>query len=96
MPGNHLVLENSQATSVHFYRVFSDMENLEMSGNFDARRKSQGKAREFLKYKKRQGKAREFCYVKFVFNQSEHPNFEKFPGEHAPRPPKQSRTHIRT
>ena len=34
-------MESSLFQSV-FYRVSSDLENLEMSGNFDARRKSQG------------------------------------------------------
>ena len=28
----------------------------------------------------------EFFHVKFIFSQSEHPNFEIFLGEHAPRP----------
>ena len=51
-------------------RVSSDLENLKISGNFDARTKCQGKVREF-------------CYVKFIFSQSEHPDFENFPGEHA-------------
>ena len=38
-------------------RVSSDLENLEMSGNFEARRKSQGTVREFKKEdKKSQGK----------------------------------------
>ena len=58
-----------------------------MSGNFDVRRKSQGKLGEFLENKKGQGKLREFCGVKFIFNQCEHPNFETFLGEHGPRPP---------
>ena len=35
------------------FRVSSDLGNLEMSGNFDARRKSQGKVKEF-------------CCVKFI------------------------------
>ena len=34
------------------HRVSSDLENLEMSGNFDASRKCQGKAREFSKNEK--------------------------------------------
>ena len=55
------------------YRVSSDLGNLEMSGNFDARRKSHGKVKEF-------------CCVKFIFSQFEHPNFENFLGEHAPDP----------
>ena len=33
-------------------------------------------------------KVREFCCKKFIFIQSEHPNFDNFLGEHAPRPPK--------
>ena len=53
--------------------VSSDLENLEMSGNFDARRKNQGKVSEF---KKKIRKAREFWCVKYIFSQSEHPNFE--------------------
>ena len=65
-------------------RVSSDLENLEMSGNFAARRKSQGKVREFLK---KTGKFREFCCVKSIFSQYEHPNFENFLGEHATRAP---------
>ena len=36
---------------------------------------------------KSQGKVREFCCLKFIFSQVEDPNFEKFLGEHAPRPP---------
>ena len=60
----------------------SDLENLEMSGNFGAR----GKVSEFFKNKK----VRDLCSVKFIFSKSEHPNFENFLGEHAPRPPKQS------
>ena len=35
---------------------------------------------EFLENKKSQGKVRKFCYVKFIFSQSEHPNFENFLG----------------
>ena len=68
-------------------RVSSDLENLEMSGNFDARRKSLEKVREFLKNKKSQEKVKEFCCMEFIFSQSEHPNFENFLGEHAPGPP---------
>ena len=49
--------------------VSSDLENLEMSGNFDVRRKSQG-----------------ILFCENQFYQSEHPNFENFLGEHAPRP----------
>ena len=45
-------------------RVSSDLENLEMSGNFDARRKSQGIVRQFFKKTK---KVREFYCVKFIF-----------------------------
>ena len=52
-------------------RVSSDLENLEMPGNVEAMRKSQGKVREF-------------CCVKLIFSQYEHPNFENFLGEHAP------------
>ena len=68
-----------------------------MSGNFDARRKvrelmsgnfdTRRKFREFLQNKEDQGKVREFCFVKSIFNQSEHPNFENFLGEHATRLP---------
>ena len=61
------------------YRVSSDLKNLEkleMSGNLDAKRKSQQNVREFC--------------VKFIFSQYEHPNFENFRPEHAPRPPEQS------
>ena len=58
-------------------RVSSDLENLEMSGNFEARRKRQGTVREFKKEdKKSQGKVRELCCVKFIFGSSEHPSFE--------------------
>ena len=53
-----------------FIRVSNHLENLEMSGNFDAKIKSQGI----------------FCCAKFIFSQSEHPNVETFPGEHALRP----------
>ena len=53
----------------------SDLENLEMSGNFDAERK----VREFMKKTK---KVRDFCCKKFIFSQSEHPNFESFLVEH--------------
>ena len=45
---------------------------------FRCKVKSQGKVREFFKNKKSQGKVREFCCVKFIFSQSEHPNFENF------------------
>ena len=31
---------------------------------------------------------KEFCCKKFMFSQSEDPNFENFLGEHIPRPPK--------
>ena len=55
-------------------KVSSDLENPEMSGNFDARRKSQGIVRKF------------YC-MKFIFSQSEHPHFENFLGDHAPRAP---------
>ena len=69
-------------------RVSSDLENLEMSGNFEARRKSQETVRELKKEdKKSQGKVRELCCVKFIFGSSEHPNFENFLREHTPRPP---------
>ena len=54
--------------------------NLEMPGNLDTRRKRQG-------IFKKTRKVREFCCVKFIFGQSEHPNFENFLGEHASRPP---------
>ena len=50
---------------MHLYRfkcrVSSDLENLEnleMSRNFDARRKSQGKVREFKKKQRKSGKSR--------------------------------------
>ena len=59
-------------------RVSSNLENLEMLGNFDARKK----VREFLKNKKGQGNVKEFCCVKFLFSQSEHTNFESFLGVH--------------
>ena len=42
---------------------------------------------EFLKNKKSQEKVREFCCVIFVFSQTEHPKFENFLEEHAPRLP---------
>ena len=44
---------------------------------------------------KSHGKVREFCCLKFIFSQVEDPNFEIFLREHAPRPPKWSRTHGR-
>ena len=68
-------------------RVSSNLENLEMLGNFNARRESHGKVKEFLKTRRSQGKVKEFCCVKSIFSQSEHPNFENFLGEHASRPP---------
>ena len=43
------------------------LENLEMSGSFNARRKSPGIDRRFY-------------WVKFIFSQSEHPNLENFLG----------------
>ena len=60
-------------------RVSSDLENLEMLGNFDAKRNSQG-------ILKKTRKVSEFCCVKFIFSQSGNPNFENFLGEHVPRP----------
>ena len=39
-------------------------------------------------------KVREFCCLKFIFSQVEDPNFENFLGDHVPRPPKWSRTHV--
>ena len=50
-------------------RVSSDLENPEISGNFEARRKSQGTVRELKKKKTRKvrEKLREFCCVKFIF-----------------------------
>ena len=48
------------APLVFTYRVSSDLENLEMSGNFDARRKSQGKIGEFLRSKESQEKSGNF------------------------------------
>ena len=62
----------------------SDLENLEMSGNFDASRKSQGVLK---KNKKSQGKDREICCVKFIFSQPEVSNFKNFLGEYAPKFP---------
>ena len=53
--------------------VSSDLENLdnlEMSGNVDARREVQGIVRKF-------------CCVKFIFSQSDYPNFLNFLWEHA-------------
>ena len=64
------------------YRVSSYLENLEMSRNFNARRRSQGRVKEF-------------CCVKFIFSQSEHLNSEHFLRENAPDHPKQSLTYIR-
>ena len=77
-------------TRSKLYIVSSDLQNLEMSGNFDAQRKSQG-------ISMHREKVREFCWVKSIFNQSEHPNFENFLGdqEHAPDPHKHSWAHIR-
>ena len=71
-------------------RVSSDLENVEMSGNFDAR-SSLGKVMEFFKI----GKIREFCCLKSIFSQSEHPNFQNFLRQRAPDPPKQPWIHIR-
>ena len=50
--GEFIVLANVEIGSCSIYRVSSDLENLEMPGNFDVRRKSQGKVREFLKTRK--------------------------------------------
>ena len=75
-------------------RVSSD---LEMSGNFDVRRKSQGISKNVKKRKSKKSRVK-FVFsqknrkskksrVKFVFSQSEHPNSENFLGAHTPRPP---------
>ena len=66
------------------YRVVTDLENVEKSGNLP---ESQGICL------KRQGicdriqKVREFCCLKFIFSQIEDTKFENFLGEHTPRPP---------
>ena len=57
-------------------RVFSGLEHLEMSGNFDASRKSQ----EIFETTRKSGKVTEFCCVKFIFSQSEHTDFKNFLG----------------
>ena len=57
--------DRKEPVMVYFpFRVSSDLENLEMSRNFDARRKSQG----IFKNREGQGKVREFCCVKFIFS----------------------------
>ena len=61
-------------------RVATDLENLEKSGNLKETSESQGIC-------DRIPKVREFCCLKFIFSQTEDPNFENFLGEHAPRPP---------
>ena len=48
------------APLVFTYSVSSDLENLEMSGNFHAKRKSQGKIRKFLRSKESQEKSGNF------------------------------------
>ena len=49
-------------------RVSSDLENLEMSGNFDASRKSQGKVWEFfLKNQEKSGKSQGILLCKIHF-----------------------------
>ena len=66
----------------HSYRVSSDqenLENLEMSGNFDSRRKSQG----IFKKHESQGS----LLFDIHFSQSEHTNFLNFLSEHTPRSP---------
>ena len=55
------------------YRVATDLENLEKSGNLQKNSKSLRKVREF-------------CCLKFSFSQVEDPNFEDFLGEHATSP----------
>ena len=60
------------------FRVATDLENLEKSGNLYETSQSQGI------YLKSQGicdripKVREFCCLKFIFSQLEDPNFENF------------------
>ena len=41
---------------------------------------------EVRKFLKKTRTFREFCCVKFIFSQSDRPNFENLLGEHAPRP----------
>ena len=77
------------------HRVATDLENFEnpeKSGNLKETPESQGICDRIPKVR---GKVREFCFLKFISNQVEDPNFETFLGEHAPRPPKWSRNHGR-
>ena len=55
-------LDLARMSKAH-YRVSSDLENLEMSGNFDARRKSQGIFEKQKKSRKSQGIL--FCEIDF-------------------------------
>ena len=66
-----------------YYRVATDLENLENSGNLKETSESQGICDRIPKVRE------------FIFSQIEDPNFENFLGEHAPDPPKWSRTHSR-
>ena len=51
-----------------------------------------GNVREFRCKEKKSGN---FVVCNSFLANLEHPNFENFLGEHVPRPPKQSRTHIK-
>ena len=69
--------------------MFTDLENLQKSGNLKQnsksqgiRLKSQGNGTKFRSH----GKVREFYCKKFTFSQFEDPNFETFLGKHVPTP----------
>ena len=82
----HIHLTLREVTTYPEYDVktgFTDLENLEKSGNLKETSESQGICDRIQS----QGEVREFCCLKFIFSQIEDPNFENFLGEHTPKPP---------
>ena len=65
--------------SLTYYRVATDLENLEKSGNLKETSESQGICLKSQGICDKIGKVREFCRLKFIYSQVEDLNFENFP-----------------
>ena len=64
--------------SIYIYRVVTNLENLEKSGNLKETSESRGIHLKGQGICNRIPKVREFCCLKFIFSQVEDPNFENF------------------
>ena len=70
-----------------YFRVSTDLENLEKSRNLKQNCESQRICQKIPQNSQSQEKVTEFCCIKLIFSQFKNHNFENFLGEHASTSP---------